>query len=130
MQELTTKLVTFIGKDFVLTIHRMALPCTTAKKDKAALEKMTLMSLVRSLFIQTIHSFDISLDELDSKTDLIEDRVFNLKRRSILREGYMIKRKISSYRKIFKFTSDILNKNPSATGNAGAGFSASARAFG
>src|SRR5690606_41598018 len=43
---------------------------------------------------------------------IIEERVFTLKRKNILREGYVIKRKASSYRKIFKFTQDIFNKIP------------------
>ncbi|MEK2644602.1 CorA family divalent cation transporter [Bdellovibrio sp. BCCA] len=112
MQELTTKLVFFMGENFILTIHRMPLPCISNRKDKAAFENMTQISLVKSLFLQTLKSFDVPLDELDSKTDVIEQRVFTLKRKSILREGYMIKRKISSYRKVFKFTADILNKIP------------------
>jgi len=112
MQELTTKLVFFIGRDFVLTIHRAPLPCTTERKDKASFENMTLIGLVKNLFLQTLRSFDAPLDELDSKTDVIEERVFSLKRRNILREGYMVKRKISSYRKVFKFTADILNLIP------------------
>lgn len=112
MQELTTKLIFFMGKDFVLTIHRVPLPCITEKIRNSQFEKMSQVALVKNLFLQTIKSFDAPLDELDSKTDVIEQRVFTLKRRSILREGYVVKRKISSYRKIFKFTSDILNKIP------------------
>jgi magnesium transporter len=49
---------------------------------------------------------------LDAKTDVIEQRVFSLKRRNILREGYKVKRKASSYKKIFKFTQDIFLKIP------------------
>lgn len=112
MQELTTKLVFFVGKEFVLTIHRTALPCITEKKDKVAFEKLTLLQLVKGLCIHTLKSFDGPLNELDSKTEIIEGRVFSLHRRNILREGYVIKRKIDSYRKIFKFTSDIFHKIP------------------
>ncbi len=112
MQELTTKLVFFVGKDFVLTIHRLPIPCITEKKDKVPFEQISLVSLVKFLCLQTIKSFDAPLDELDSKTDTIEGRVFSLKRRNILREGYMIKRKVSSYRKIFKFTTNIFSKIP------------------
>ncbi|WII71268.1 CorA family divalent cation transporter [Bdellovibrio sp. 22V] len=110
MQELTTKLVLFVGKDFVLTIHRKPLPCVSDKKEKVAFEKMTLVGLVKHLCLQTIKSFDAPLDALDAKTDVIETRVFALKRKSILREGYVIRRKVSSYRKIFKFTLDIFQK--------------------
>lgn len=110
MQELTTKLIFFIGEDFLLTVHRMSLPCITERRNSASCDKLSRIALTKQLFIQTIRSFDIPLDELDAKTDIIEARVFSLKRRSILREGYMVKRKISSYRKVFKFTSDILSK--------------------
>lgn len=113
MQELTTKLVFFVGKDFVLTLHRKPLPCITDKKTKVPFEKLTLISLVKNLALHTMKTFDAPLAELDGKTETIEGRVFSLHRRNILREGYMIKRKISSYRKIFKFTFDIFHKIPS-----------------
>lgn len=112
MQELSTKLVFFVGHDFVLTIHRLSLPCIVAKRERAAVDKMTLIQLVRSLAVQTLRSFEPALDELDAKSDIIEDRVFSLKRKNILREGYIAKRKASSYRKIFKFTQDILYRIP------------------
>lgn len=112
MQELSTKLVFFVGHDFVLTIHRLNLPCINAKKERAGADKMTLTQLVRSLSVQTLRSFEHPLDELDAKSDIIEDRVFSLKRKNILREGYIAKRKASSYRKIFKFTQDILLRIP------------------
>lgn len=112
MQELSTKLVFFVGFDFVLTIHRLNLPCINAKKERAQVDKMTLTQLVRSLAVQTLRSFEPALDELDEKSDVIEDRVFSLMRKNILREGYIVKRKASSYRKIFKFTQDILLKLP------------------
>lgn len=112
MQELTTKLILFVGKDFVLTIHRIPLTCITEGREKGAFEKTSLVSFVKNLFLQSIKSFDLPLDELDSKTDVIQERVFSLKRRNILREGYIIKRKVSSYRKVFKFTSDMINRIP------------------
>lgn len=112
MQELTTKLVFFVGKNFVVTLHRGSIPCITDKKNKVAFESISLLSLVKNLCLNTLHTFDAPLDDLASKTDVIEHRVFSLHRRNILREGYMIKRKVSSYRKIFKFTSDIFQKIP------------------
>lgn len=69
-----------------------------------------MLTLLKSLGMQTIKSFDAPLDALDAKTDVIEKRVFALKRKSILREGYLIKRKITAFRKVFKFTQDVLLK--------------------
>ncbi len=110
MQELTTKLVFFVGKDFVLTIHRGSIPCITEKKQKSAFENISLTKLVQSLCLSTLKTFDQPLNELDNKVEIIEKRIFSMGRRNILREGYVTKRKISSYRKIFKFTADIFNK--------------------
>lgn len=109
MQELTTKIAFFVGADYVLTIHRSSVTCVDRIKHKIN-DKWTKSDLLRSLIQDTLSSFDAPLDELDAKTDQIEERVFTLKRRNILRPGYVIKRKVSSYRKIFKFTMDVLNK--------------------
>ncbi len=106
MQDLSTKLVIFFGKDFVLTIHRLPLECIDEKKMKCPFEKITLDGLIRSLFA----TFDKPLDELESKTEVIESRVFSLRRRNILREGYLVKRRTSVFRKVFKFSTDVLNK--------------------
>lgn len=110
MQELTTKFVFFVGPDYVLTIHRAPLSCVENKKVKVNFEALSKLDLVKGLILATMSSFDPPLDELDSITDQIEERVFALRRRNILRPGYVIKRKTSAYRKIFKFTSDVLTK--------------------
>lgn len=110
MQELTTKFVFFVGPDYVLTIHRAPLACVENKKVKVNFESLGKTDLVKGLILATMSSFDPPLDDLDSKTDQIEERVFALRRRNILRPGYVIKRKASAYRKIFKFTSDVLTK--------------------
>lgn len=110
MQEITTKLVLFVGRNFVLTIHRAPLACISDKKETAPQLQKDLIGFVKALFMHTIRSFDKPLADLDSKTDVIEERVFALQRRNILRQGYVIKRKTSSYRKIFKFTADVITK--------------------
>ncbi|XGC81678.1 CorA family divalent cation transporter [Bdellovibrio bacteriovorus] len=111
MQEISTKLILFVGKNFVITIHRAPIKSITEKKETCASQNnVELISFVKGMFLKTIRSFDKPLDDLDSKTDVIEERVFALQRRNILRQGYIVKRKTSSYRKIFKFTSDIIAK--------------------
>ncbi|UOF02808.1 CorA family divalent cation transporter [Bdellovibrio reynosensis] len=111
MQEISTKLILFVGKNFVITIHRAAIKSISDKKETCSSQNnVEMISFVKGLFLHTIRSFDKPLDDLDSKTDVIEERVFALQRRNILRQGYIVKRKTSSYRKIFKFTSDIIAK--------------------
>lgn len=110
MQDISTKLVIFFGKDFVLTIHRMDLHCVSDKIMKAPFEKLTLDELIKSLLRGVISTYDKPLDALESKTEVIEGRVFALRRRNILREGFHVKRKAAVFRKIFKFTTDVFNK--------------------
>lgn len=112
MQELTTKLVLFVGPNFILTVHRASLACINERREKATDEKVSIAAFVKSMFYQAIMSFDKPLEELENKTQIIQERVVSLKRRNILREGYLIKRKISSFRKVFKFTSDMINRLP------------------
>ncbi|MFM6928586.1 MAG: CorA family divalent cation transporter [Bdellovibrio sp.] len=110
LQELTTKLVFFVGKDYVLTLHRIPLPCITESKDRAAFEQLSMQDLVGRLCLKVLHSFEEPLDELVDKTETIEKRVYSLRRRNILREGYHVKRRASAFKKIFKFTSDVMIK--------------------
>jgi magnesium transporter len=110
LQELTTKLVFFVGKDYVLTLHRVPLPCITESKDRAAFEQLTMQNLVGRLCLKVLHSFEEPLDQLVDKTETIEKRVYALRRRNILREGYHIKRRASAFKKIFKFTNDVMIK--------------------
>lgn len=110
MQALTTKIVFFVGKDYVLTIHRGVLIQIEEKKARCEQESIGRVYLVRSLCAQVITSFDKPLDELEAKTELVEGRVFAVQKRNILREGYQIKRRASTYRKVFKFTNDVLTK--------------------
>jgi magnesium transporter len=108
IQELSTKLVFFVGKRFLLTIHRTALPCIEDKKSKVAFEQLTMPQLIGRLFIKVFQSFENPLDELVSKMDTIEGRIYALRRKSILREGYHVKRRASGFKKIFKFTDNVV----------------------
>ncbi|MBC7369990.1 MAG: magnesium and cobalt transport protein [Bdellovibrionaceae bacterium] len=110
MQALTTKIIFFVGPDWVLTIHRGHIAPIEEKKEKCRYEPLTRIFLVRNLCAQVITSFDKPLDDLDYKTEAVEGRVFAVQRRNILREGYQVKRRASTYRKVFKFTADVLNK--------------------
>lgn len=110
MQDLSTKLIIFFGKDFLLSIHRLPLDCIEEKKMKCQFENVTLDGLVKALLAKVIATYDKPLDELESKTEVIESRVFTLRRKNILREGYLVKRRASVFKKIFKFTTDLFNK--------------------
>jgi magnesium transporter len=110
MQELTTKLIVITGTDFVITVHRQSLPGLVKTKQQSSTHSYNLTSFMRHIFCMVVTSFERPLNELDSKTDTIENRVFALKRKNVLREGYKVKRKASNFRKVFKFTNDIFLK--------------------
>lgn len=110
MQSLTTKLVFVVGPDFVLTIHRGPISTIADEMMKCRFENLSRIEFVKGLVKKLIGSYDAPIEELENKTDVIENRVFALSRRNILREGYKIKRRASNYRKVFKFTLDVLVK--------------------
>lgn len=110
MQELTTKIVFVVGDDYVMTIHRAPIESLSEITERCNFENFSLAGFIKNLISRIIASFDIPLETLENKTDVIEGRVFALRRRNILREGYKIKRKASTFRKVFKFTNDVLSK--------------------
>lgn len=110
MQALTTKIVFAVGPNYILTIHRGPIETVTNRISKCNFENMSKTDFLQNMIGGVILSFDKPIEDLETKTEIIEGRVFALRRRNILREGYSIKRKASTYRKIFKFTLDLLNK--------------------
>lgn len=110
MQELTTKIVFIVGGNYLMTIHRGPLSTLSDVVTRCDFENFTLGSFMQSLYSKVIASFDEPIEDLEKSTEVIEGRVFALRRRNILREGYKIKRKASTFRKVFKFTSDVLLK--------------------
>lgn len=110
MQELTTKIVFIVDNDYIMTIHRAPIENLSDVINRCHFEMFSQADFVRNLISRVIGSFDIPLEILENKTEVIEERVFALRRRNILREGYKIKRRASAFRKVFKFTSDVLLK--------------------
>lgn len=110
MQELTTKIVFVVTETHVLTLHRAPIKTLSDEIQRSNFENLSQSQLLGHLITRILASFDGPIEDLEQKTDLIESRVFALRRRNILREGYKIKRKASNFRKVFKFTLDVLLK--------------------
>lgn len=109
IQELSTKLIFFIQERNIITLHRGAIGFLTDKKSKCAFEKdQTFKSFLKFLISQSILSFDQPLTEIENKTGVIEEKIYALKKNKILRDGYIIKRRASAFKKLFRFTSDVL----------------------
>ncbi|MNJ98486.1 Magnesium transport protein CorA [compost metagenome] len=110
IQELTTKIIFFVGPDFVLTLHRANLDFIEDKKHKVPFETSSPKELMKYFCNQTISSFDQPITMIENKTDIIEDRIYALKRKNILRKGYVIKRRASAFKKVLKFSMEALQK--------------------
>lgn len=114
VQELTTKVAFFITPQGLLSVHRQSLAMIhqVQMQFDEFVENERSTALVLSLFLsQVAQAFISELSILDHKTENFEQNVFLMKRsRSILKEGYYIKRKASAYRKVIKTTLEVVQK--------------------
>lgn len=119
VQELTTKVALFIKGDVVYSLHRIAhLEClkrvaaTLAHVTEAGkAEEIGLNHLLGLFFEEMADGFETPLTQLELSMEKFEENIFNHKRsKALLQEGYYIKRKASAYRKVLKYSLDILAK--------------------
>lgn len=114
VQELTTKVALFINQQKIISIHRLALlevDEINRKVKNLANENLNKNQIMSLFFEQVTQSFDQPLIDLEQKLDKFEEKIFqNQKTKSLLLEGFYIKRKASAFRKVIKLSSDVLNK--------------------
>lgn len=118
VQELTTKLALLISKEFVVTIHRLdqeflhKLRCQCVETSKLTDPK----DLIKEIISLSVLSYDQPLTQLEAKTEVFEETILKFKKtHKILREGFLLKRKASVFKKILKLSADIINKLVSKT---------------
>lgn len=119
VQELTTKVAIFIKEDKVYTVHRITtLNClnriatTMAEVTKAGkADEMGINNLIGLFFEEMADGYENPLTQLETSMEKFEENIFNHKRsKALLQEGYYIKRKASAYRKVLKYSIEILTK--------------------
>lgn len=113
IQEVTTKIVLFLGKDFLLSVHRLEISYITEMKQNCSCnDTITSNDILRELIVKAIKTLDAPLIDLEHQADSYENHVYqqNGVKHRPLRDGYFLKRKASAYRKILKLSLDILNK--------------------
>ena len=100
VQELTTKVALFVGSSKVVSIHRLPLSeigeidQKVSAINKEELSKFHILSL---FFEQVSLGFNQPLTDLEHKLEKFEERMFqNQKTKSLLLEGYYIKRRDTS----------------------------------
>lgn len=113
VQELTTKMAFFIKPDAIYSFHRLPLNQITITAQKMQ-EKPAIANLqyfIQSIFEQVALSYDKPLLDLEQQTDVFEETILSKKSsKHLLRDGFIIKRKASAYKKVVKFTSEVMSK--------------------
>lgn len=111
VQELTTKIALFVSDTFVLSIHRLDLGFIQKIRGDVSSKQVSSKDLIKNIFHQCIDTFETPLTELETENDKFEEHVFNSKKTTrVLKEGYYLKRRASVYRKVLKFSLDIILK--------------------
>jgi magnesium transporter len=113
IQEMTTKITLILKPGLVLSIHRLDPEFMVALRaycEQSDLDKLSQQDLIKQIMTASIGTFDEALNQLESQSDRYEAKIFNhTRQKSIIQEGYTLKRKASAFRKVLKFSLDILN---------------------
>lgn len=116
IQELTTKIAVFIKEDTIYSFHRLPLQEITnivakIEEKKKTTNDIDLQYFLSQLFEQVALSYDRPLIDLESQMDVFEEKILKSQpSKNPLRDGFLIKRKASAYKKVVKFTTEILNE--------------------
>jgi magnesium transporter len=113
IQELTTKVTVLLQEGLILTIHRLDPEFIIQFRAECETEdgkRFTQKDLIKKIVTSSIMTFDEPLNILEKKAEEFEDKIFkSSKNKTIIHEGYYIKRQASAFRKVLKFSLDILN---------------------
>jgi magnesium transporter len=110
IQGLTRKLAIFFSKDLLITIHRKEFNRLNEVVQKYKDQGISV-NVVCKIIKACLESYEAPVNKLDSDIDFYESRIF-LKKRipDLLRNLYMIKRKMYVLRKLINITKDIIDK--------------------
>lgn len=114
VQELTTKIAIFIAPEQIVSIHR--LPLREVQEVEKRIREDGAQDVSKQRFLgyfydQVALGFDKPLTDLELMLDHFEERLFNKRKpRHFLREGFYLKRKASSFKKVLKLSLDLMNK--------------------
>ncbi|MBC7457815.1 MAG: magnesium and cobalt transport protein [Bdellovibrionaceae bacterium] len=116
IQELTTKIALFIKDDTIYSFHRLPLReiDTVAVKMQEKASLATRQYFFQSLLEQVALSYDQPLLDLEQMIDAFEENILkSVKSRNLLQDGFILKRKSSAYKKVIRFTSEVMMKTVS-----------------
>ena len=113
IQELTTKIALFIKGDTIFSFHRLLLPeiIAVTQKMQENSSSTTIQYFFQTLFEQVALSYATPLIELEHMADQFEENILKaVKSRNLLQDGFILKRKASAYKKVIKFSSEVVSK--------------------
>ena len=118
VQELTTKIAIFIRENKVFSLHRI--PDLHAIKEVTGtlnaltedhIKDVSILTVLGLFFEQVALAFESPINRLEGSMEQFEESIFNHKRsKALLQEGYYIKRKASAYRKVLKYTLEVMGR--------------------
>lgn len=108
--QLTHRLVIIFNDHLLITLHNHASNIVDSVQSRYA-EQLPIPELVCKLVKTCLQQYDTQIEKLDAEVDFYESRIFLRKRiPDLLKNLYFIKRRITSYRKLFNLSKEILDK--------------------
>lgn len=107
IQELTTKITIIIKGNLLLTLHRLDQEFLEQMRTDDSIISKNRNEIIRQITKNALKSFDEALNTLEFKADEFEEKIFKgSKSKTLIQEGYNLKRKASAFKKVMKFYSD------------------------
>lgn len=113
LEKITTKIGLFHTPQGLITVHRLD-PDFFAEIRKSVNEKsgeLDPKEFLKRLFSGVLASYDPMLTALEKRIDSFESLIFGEKKTdSLIKQGYLLRRRLSTMKKIIKMTIDVLAK--------------------
>jgi magnesium transporter len=111
IQELTTKLAIFVGKDFVITIHRPELDCLNAAcTDAVKGDCPSIFEFLCNVLQQVLLTYEPRAMQLTDLLDKYEAKLFTKKKTpDLLHELYQLKRQAVVIQRMLTLSKNILD---------------------
>lgn len=112
LEKITTKVALFITPSAVLTVHRLDPDFLVDLRALAASAEapLDLRSFLKKIFVGTVASYDNPMVELERRIEGFEGQIFENKSGTLVKDGYKIRRKLSTLRKIIQLTNNLMGK--------------------
>ncbi len=113
VNELTRKLCIFVGKDFILSIHRKDQPYLEQLRIQwsaiSDVNKTSMNLIISDLISSVVWSYEVPLNDMQTKLDELETKLFNTRGSSaIVQQGYYLRRKSAVIKRMLRFSIDVL----------------------